>query len=194
MIANKWFGTPVWETVLDNIDNEAIIEYAYNLKANKPGTTKSNRGGWQCYDIENPNQAYLNLINVCNNLVMDVHLSMGLKENFPSYIEGSWININPPQSFNLKHLHPRSLFSGVYYACVPEGDCGDIIFHRDNLPLSYIPDYIVEEWNDLTSGTATYKIQTGMLLIFPSWFEHSVSPNFTNQDRISIAFNTNYNF
>lgn len=194
MIANKWFGNPVWETLLDNIDNDGIVEYAYDLKNRKPGLSKSSRGGWQCSDIENPNEAYVNLMRLCDQAIMQVHLSMGLKEEFPSYIEGSWININPPQSYNIKHLHPRSLFSGVYYAQVPDGDCGNLIFHRDNLVLSYIPDYIVEDWNDLTSGTATYKIQTGMLLIFPSWFEHSVSPNFTGKDRISIAFNTNYNF
>lgn len=194
MIVSNWFGNPVWETILENIDNNSIIDYAYSLKKEKPGLLKSNKGGWQCSDIENPNQAYQELISICNEIVMDIHISMGLKKEFPSYIEGSWININPPKSFNIKHLHPRSLFSGVYYAKVPEGDCGSIIFHRDSLVLSFIPDYIVDEWNDLTSGTATYKIKTGTLLIFPSWFEHSVSPNFTDEDRISIAFNTNYNF
>jgi len=194
LTASKWFGNPIWETKLEMIDNESIIDYAYNIKKDKEGILKSNRGGWQCSDIENPNQAYMDLLTTCNDIVMDAHLSMGLKREFPSYIEGSWININPPQSYNIKHLHPRSLFSGVYYAKVPEGDCGDIIFHRDSLVLSYLPEYIVQDWNDITSGTATYKISTGMLLIFPSWLEHAVSPNFTKEDRISISFNTNYNF
>jgi uncharacterized protein (TIGR02466 family) len=192
LIASKWFGNPIWEIELTDIDNDSIVEYAYSLEKNND--VKSNRGGWQFYDLKNPTLPYLQLIDVCNQAVMDAHLSMGLKEEFPSYINGSWININPPQSYNVKHLHPRSLFSGVYYAKVPQGDCGDITFHRDPLPLSYIPNYIVQDWNDLTSGTATYKIKTGTLLIFPSWLEHSVSPNFTNEDRISIAFNTNYNF
>jgi uncharacterized protein (TIGR02466 family) len=86
------------------------------------------------------------------------------------------------------------VFSGVYYVKVPEGDCGDIIFYRENIVLSYLPPHIVEDWNDMTSGTANYKAKQGTLLIFPSWVEHSVTANFTQEDRISISFNTNYDF
>ena len=82
----------------------------------------------------------------------------------------------------------------MYYPKVPKGECGDLIFYRDNLMLSYLPSYIVDEWNDLTSGTTTYIPKDSMLLIFPSWFEHSVTANLTNEDRISISFNTNYDF
>lgn len=194
LILSKWFANPVWETVLDDIDNDAIIRYAYELQKEKTGILKSNRGGWQCSDINDPPAAYKHLIDRINETLMNVHVSMGLKAEFPSYIQGSWININPHQSYNLKHLHPRSLFSGAYYPKVPEGDCGDIIFYRDNIMLSYLPSYVVADWNDLTSGTAAYKVKEGMLLIFPSWLEHSVTPNFTSEDRISISFNSNYDF
>ena len=194
MIETKWFGSSVWETVLNDIDNQSIINYAYHLKDTQPSQSKSSKGGSQYYNLVDPPLAYLEMLAVCNEIVMQVHMSMGLKKEYPSYIQGSWININPPQSFNIKHIHPRSLFSGVYYPKVPSGDSGDIIFYRENIVLSYIPEYIVNDYNDVNSGTATYKIKTGMLLIFPSWLEHSVSPNFTNEDRISIAFNTNYDF
>jgi uncharacterized protein (TIGR02466 family) len=86
------------------------------------------------------------------------------------------------------------LFSGVYYPKIPNGECGDLIFYRDHVMLSYLPSYIVEDWNDMTSGTTVYKARTGMLLIFPSWLEHSVTTNLTTEDRISISFNTNYDF
>lgn len=194
MIETKWFGNTVWETVLDDIDNQSIIDYAYHLKSTQPGQSKSSRGGLQYYNLIDPPNSYIKLLDVCNEAVMEVHLSMGLKKEYPSFIQGSWININPPQSFNIKHLHPRSLFSGVYYPKIPNGDSGDIIFYRDSLVLSYIPEYIINEYNDINSGTALYKLKTGMLLIFPSWLEHSVTPNFTDEDRISIAFNTNYDF
>jgi uncharacterized protein (TIGR02466 family) len=193
IIIDKWFSNPVWETSID-INNADLIDYAYDLKSKKSGIQKSNRGGWQCADIENPPVEFTRLIDTINETLIRVHETMGLKKEFPSYVTENWININQPQSYNLRHLHPRSLFSGVYYTKVPEGDCGDIIFYRDNLMLSYLPSYIVETWNDLTSGTATYKPKEGMLLIFPSWLEHSVTANFTNEDRISISFNTNYDF
>jgi uncharacterized protein (TIGR02466 family) len=193
IILDKWFSDPIWETTLE-VDNNKIIDYAYNLKSNNQGFQNSNRGGWQCSDINNPPEEYIHLITSINKILVDVHKSMGLKSEYRSYIVGSWININSPQSYNLRHIHPRSLFSGVYYAKVPEGDCGDTIFYRDNIMLSYLPSYIVEKWTDITSGTATYKAKEGTLLIFPSWLEHSVTTNFTNEDRISISFNTNYDF
>lgn len=193
LTADKWFSNPVWETHL-NIDNQEIVSYAYSLREKNLGFNKSGRGSWQCSDVKDAPNNYINLINSINEILISVHESMGLKKEYPSYVEGSWININPPNSYNLRHLHPRSLFSGVYYAKVPDGDCGDITFYRDNIMLSYLPSYIVQDWNDMTSGTASYKPVQGMLLIFPSWLEHSVTTNLTAEDRISISFNTNYNF
>ena len=32
----------------------------------------------------------------------------------------------------------------------------------------------------------------GRLVIFPSWMSHQVTPNFTNEDRISYSFNITY--
>jgi uncharacterized protein (TIGR02466 family) len=193
IIIDKWFANPIWETTLE-LNNDEIIDYAYNLQKINPGHLKSNRGGWQCTDIVNPPPSYIKLIDSINDILIDVHKTMGLKIEYPSYVAGSWININPFGSYNLRHLHPRSLFSGVYYPKVPNGECGDIIFYRDNVMLSYLPSHIVEDWNDITSGTTTYKAKPGMLLIFPSWLEHSVTTNLTTEDRISISFNTNYDF
>lgn len=193
LIVDRWFSNPVWETDL-NLNNDELVAYAYELKSKKDGIHKSNREGWQCSDIENPPNSYLTLIESINNTLVDVHRSMGLKIEYPSYVKGSWININPFGSYNLRHLHPRSLFSGVYYPKVPQGDCGDLIFYRDHVMLSYLPNHIVEEWNDMTSGTTVYKARQGMLLIFPSWLEHSVTTNLTSEDRISISFNTNYDY
>ena len=190
---DKWFANPIWEIPLD-LDTRELIPYSYKLKEQNPGVSKSNKGGWQCANILNPPAAYTNLLDQIEQALVIVHESMGLKLNTPSYVTESWININNPNSYNLRHLHPRSLFSGVYYLQVPEGDCGDIIFYRDNIMLSYLPPNVVEVWNDMTSGTATYKAKQGTLLIFPSWLEHSVTPNFTQEDRLSISFNTNYNF
>lgn len=190
---DKWFSTPIWETQIE-LDNIELSDWAYNLKNQYPGVQKSNKGGWQCADLENPPKSFFDFKNAVNNTLVEVHASMGLKLDYKSYITESWININPPTAYNTKHLHPRSLFSGVYYISVPEGDCGQIIFEREPLMLSYLPSYIVDQWNDMTSGTASYTPKEGKLLIFPSWLLHWVEPNNTSSDRISLSFNTNYEF
>lgn len=193
IFVDKWFSTPIWETQIE-LNNDELGSWAYRLKEKYPGVQKSNKGGWQCAELEDPPDSYINFKKIVEDIFVDVHASMGLKLNYKSYINESWLNINPPGAYNSKHLHPRSLFSGVYYISVPEGDSGQIIFEREPLMLSYLPSYIVDTWNDMTSGTAGYQPVTGKLLIFPSWLLHWVEFNNTNKDRISLAFNSNYEF
>jgi uncharacterized protein (TIGR02466 family) len=194
MISNiqttEWFTSPIWKTYLD-INSDEIISYVYDLKSRNAGRNKSNREGWQCEDLEDAPPAHSKLIQKIDQCLIEVHKYMGLKLNMPSMVCQSWYNVNGPKSYNLKHLHCRSLFSGVFYLKVPDGEVGDIMFYRDNLFLSYLPDDLVRDWNQMTSGVAKYPPEKNMLLIFPSWLEHSVTPNYTLEDRISLSFNTN---
>jgi uncharacterized protein (TIGR02466 family) len=41
---------------------------------------------------------------------------------------------------------------------------------------------------DKSLGTVHYAPQPGRLVIFPSWIQHYVQPNLSDQDRISISF------
>jgi uncharacterized protein (TIGR02466 family) len=36
-----------------------------------------------------------------------------------------WANINPPGGYNRPHMHPNSLWSGVYYIKTPK-NCGHL--------------------------------------------------------------------
>lgn len=193
IFVDKWFSTPIWETNID-LNNDELTSWAYSLKEKFPGVNKSNKGGWQSADLIEPPNSYFILIDSINSVLTNVHASMGLKTSYKSLVKESWLNINPPMSYNTKHLHPRSLFSGVYYISVPEGNCGQITFEREPLMLSYLPNYVVETWNDMTSGTASYNPVAGKLIIFPSWLTHWVEPNLTSSNRISLSFNTNYEF
>lgn len=187
-----WFSSCIWETSLPTANNLLLIQFIKKLKETHDGHQKNlYQGGWQCFDFKQ-DKSYTDLINLINLELQKVHESMGFKTNFVTSIQSSWINVNDKYSYNLKHTHPRSLFSGVYYVQVPEGISGDIIFYRENYMLNYIPPYVVEDWNTVNSATISYKSKAGMLLIFPSWLEHSVTTNLTDEDRISISFNTNF--
>lgn len=189
---NQWFSNPIWETTL-NLDNLELINFAYSstLLENKHEKNLS-QGGHQYFNIENPPANYTLLLKEINEILFQIQKSVGFKINYRSFVKESWININIPNSYNMKHFHHRNMFSGVYYVKVPNGDCGDIIFYNNNLMTNYLPPYIVKEWNNLNSSTVSYKPKEGMLLIFPGWLEHSVTTNLTDQDRVSISFNANY--
>jgi uncharacterized protein (TIGR02466 family) len=188
----NWFSNPIWESHL-NINDKEIIDYSNYLKENHSIHHKNlNQGGYQFFNIENPPASYTCLLNIIENLIAEAKKSIGIHDNCLLYIKESWINVNTPFSYNARHIHHRTLFSGVYYVQVPDGKCGDIIFHRNNLVTNYLPPYIVEQWNNMNSASVSFKPQVGMLLLFPGWLEHSVTTNLTNQDRISISFNIHY--
>jgi uncharacterized protein (TIGR02466 family) len=189
LILNQWFTTPIWKTYLD-IDVEPLITYLYKLKETDPGNVVSNRHGWQTSSLLGIPLAHEDLLYKINQTLVEVHKQMGLKSNTPSIVTSHWYNINFPGSYNLKHIHPHSVFSGVFYLQVPEKNSGDITFYRDNMFKSYLPHYIIDDWNVMTSEHVTYSPEKLMLLIFPSCIEHDVSENLTGQDRISFSFNT----
>ena len=118
----------------------------------------------------------------------------GLREDAYCYIDSWWININSRNSTNGLHVHPFSFFSGVYYVkCDPELHSG-ISFEtplkvKDTLWTSDIVPNENQEFNSFTARTWTYPPELGKLLIFPSWLEHCVGDNNTDDIRVSISFN-----
>jgi len=98
-----------------------------------------------------------------------------------------WVNYNKPGDSNYRHHHTDNavFLSGVYYLKVPE-DSGRIIFYDPRVrSLGAMSDnkYYVYE------PEVSVQAQPGMVVYFPSWLEHGVEPNESNEDRISIAFN-----
>ena len=91
---------------------------------------------------------------------------------------------------NHLHNHAGSILSGVYYVnSTPEQ--GNIFFERSDNAEYFLPP--VEKPNYFTSTATTYKAITGALYVFPGWMKHSVQPNTTDKDRISVSFNYGVN-
>lgn len=132
-----WFSNPVWKTFID-IDTESIIDYLYKLQQTDNGVIKSNNGGWQSNELPKPPVAHHDLVYKINNVLAALHVHMGIKNNLTTSIKHCWYNINHPYNYNSKHIHLDSVFSGVFYLQVPAGDCGDLVFYRENLVLSHL--------------------------------------------------------
>ena len=102
------------------------------------------------------------------------------------YITQSWINFNPPGSCHTAHTHSNSVFSGVYYLTLPTG--GPLLTFQN--PLTHMFAFTPTEWNTYNSNVWTINIEEKDVVIFPSRLYHEVLTNNTNENRISIAFNT----
>ena len=102
-------------------------------------------------------------------------------------ISNMWAIINKKGSLNQKHLHSNNDLSAAYYVTAEE-NCGDIIFY-DPRPATIYKHPIAKKPNILNATINSISPEPGMLVLFPSYLEHSVDPNLSEQKRIVISFN-----
>ena len=168
----------------DDVKND-LIDYIYDLKSNEPnGVTLSNRGGWQSslFELNKDNLLQKFLIKSLNNL--PIHQLCSFDGDY-------WININPPNSFNVKHNHPSTDLAGVLWIKCPD-DSGNILFENP---------FVFHDFTTINAYTDKFKYMNkqyhsfdfqpveGRILIFPAHLLHEVKENKSNQDRISVSFN-----
>ena len=185
----KLFSVPIHYLQIDNFEDirDSLIKYAYDLKnIEQEGRLASNRGGFQSDPFE---------IKDCNDILHD--LLINVISNIPSFRENidvktdGWININPPQAFNVTHHHPNCEIAGVLWIKIPKNS-GDFIFVSPYDFLSYVEMFSYkEEFKQELNYYHNYKFspQEGTLLLFPSHLQHRVARNESNEDRISVSFN-----
>ena len=162
-----------------------LIDYAYDLKSKDKGRTASNRNGYQslAFHVKGGDVLQDLLINVISNIP-------SFRNNIDVKCD-TWVNINPPLSFNMKHCHPNCDIAGVLWIKIPENS-GDIVFHS---PFNFI------SYNEMICYTRKFQergnyfhdykfpAREGTLLIFPAHLEHKVIENNSDEDRISVSFN-----
>ena len=140
-----------------------------------------------------------------NKYILDTHFS-GLKEKFQDHVKlyvneicppmnenlefpitQSWISLTEPDKHHKVHCHSNSYISGVFYLKTIENDC---VIYLD--PLSKIKNKInfpLKKDNIFSASVAQVGVKDNILLLFPSWLDHEVSPNMSQMDRYSLAFN-----
>jgi uncharacterized protein (TIGR02466 family) len=190
MILESIFVTPMFHDFL-NLDTHELEEYALRLQGQGSGRQKSNRLGWQSNDIQQDEEVE-SLIDTINNKLVEVHQYSGLNKNERLIVDNMWININSKYSYNRSHIHAKSFFSGVYYIKVPENS-GSLNFKNPSELQRLFVNDIDHHIADLSSFTAqnwTVQPHADMMVLFPSWLEHDVDQNLSDDTRISIAFNT----
>ena len=95
-----------------------------------------------------------------------------------------WVNHQDKYQFQEYHDHRERIISGIYYIDVPEGTPG--IMMKTPLKANF-DDLFFNE--DSCQEVNHLKIETGDLLLFPSWLDHGVKANMTDNARINMAFN-----
>ena len=186
-----FFSTPIWTTKINNFKkiNENMLKYIFDLKKTDPkGVTKSNFKGWHSKDFNLNNEDPKNFIEAVKNNINSALNDMNWDLNSQSVkINNLWAIINEQGAWNQKHHHSNSDLSAAYYVCAHK-DCGDIVFY-DPRPGPVYKHPIAKSPNILNASVNSIKPEEGMLVLFPSYLEHSVNPNLSDKKRIVISFN-----
>ena len=186
MIIEKFFPTIVYGKDVQ-LDNNKLAQDIVNWSNQDKGVSKTNYKGWHSTTDMGQKPEYQQLVTellrmqkeIYNNEHLDRHAILG----------NMWANINPTDGMNQPHIHPNSLFSGVYYV-KSQPNAGRLKIYDPRpgvqfvMPVRKPGDPGKDMWRD-----ANIQPVVGRIIMFPAWLWHAVEPNKSNDLRISVSFN-----
>ena len=190
MITEYHFPTPVYiqevsnAVELNHYLEKQILQWQ---KEDPKGVSKTNINGWHSTTDMNQKEEY----NVLTKELFNIQHEIFKKELLTQkpVLGNMWANINYKGGFNRPHLHPNSLFSGVYWVKAPENS-GDLMLYEPRpgvhttMPNRKEGKLPPELWRDVH-----YQPKAGTAIMFPAWLWHEVRPNLSDDIRISVSFN-----
>ena len=188
---NLFFPTPVWTLQLDNYQsiNEQMYKFIKITQSkDREGISKSNIKGWHSKDFNMQENEPKNFIKFILPAIEQVITDMNWEKQKQSInINNMWAIINTGGSANLRHQHGNSTISGAYYVRAPKNS-GDIVFYDPRPAPVYTYPKAVNP-NLLNAQVNGISPKEGALVLFPSYLDHSVNENLSNEERIVISFN-----
>lgn len=191
------FATPIYERTLD-LDVDGLLGEIRAMRDKDPeGMERSNvkaSGAWHSSEADLWRQdAFIPLSQQIISTLWMIAEEFGYSREFPFLITGMWANVLPQGGFNKPHMHPNSLWAGVFYVQA-EGE-GTITF-SDPRPTAHVIQPMVKDakaLKPLADPTVKFMPEPNRLLLFPGYLMHEVEPNMGEKSRVSIAFNVTQN-
>ena len=189
MIKEYLFPTIIYVKDLPNPNelNSYLEKHIVEWSKNDTGVKKTNVNGWHSKTDMNQRKEYDPLSNelfqMQAEIIEEEHLDIQPR------LGNMWANINPPGGYNNSHIHPNSLFSGVYYIkAQPNSGRLSVMDPRPGVQQNMPPRKKVKFPRELCRDTY-YDPVPGRIIMFPSWMWHKVEPNKSHDIRISVSFN-----
>ena len=184
----SWFSTPIYFNFAEPQIKKEIEEEYFLIE--KEILTNLKKESWgdnidSTYDLNANLFKKFNLTKLESYVNQSVLLFLKELQFEASKIKhlNSWVNYSLKYNYQNQHQHMPAKVSGVYYIKSNEKD-GNLRIHS---PIKHLPD--LEKAKNLSSNIIEYVPKSGKIILFPSWVEHSVRPNMTEDTRISISFN-----
>ena len=182
------FPSLVWKTQIESGLRDAMCAPILKTLADmRRGNPLLDAGqGWQSAQDLHENESLRELVSCIHRCAASVlrFLRIGKTE---LEITGCWATVLARGASHTLHSHPNNFLSGVYYVRTGEG-ADTINFHDPRRQADVIRPPVVELTRENTDQVVV-RVSDGMLLLFPSYLEHSVDANRSDGERISISFN-----
>ena len=188
MFRELHFPTPIYISDIKHPTLNQELERDIVTWSNKDkGMIRTNIKGWHSDTNMNELPEYAKLVDMLYSAQKTIY-DQEYYESEP-YLGNMWANINPPGGSNRAHIHPNSLWSGVYYVKAPQNSGQLKIEDPRSVALMTRPKQKDVPKPDRLLREHHYEPKTGRLIMFPSWLNHCVDPNNSNDIRISVSFN-----
>jgi uncharacterized protein (TIGR02466 family) len=183
----------------DNL-NKVLLDTIYSERERGVAVNKSNTaelGSWHSATNLHKKPEYEPILTEVDAALNRISRELSYAKDQILKVTTMWSIINPPGNGNRAHVHPNSLWSGVYYVQAPES-AGKIEFidPRTVLIMNQAK-YETKKKRPRDCWTkVNYKPIPGRMVIFPAWLYHGVDTNMSKEkgragDRIIISFNIN---
>ncbi|WP_193367248.1 TIGR02466 family protein [Pelagibius marinus] len=186
--AMQFFPTLVWRQELPPARAEAANNrlLAAIDKQLTPRPAQTAGVGWQTAQDLHLQPAFADLAKVIVEAGEAALKSIEAEHNGLT-ITGCWANVNPPEARHRAHTHPNNFLSGVYYVRAPQG--GNHISFTDPRVQCAVMQPRYRKDNVLNASVINLEVADGVMILFPSWLQHDVRRNASNEERVTIAFN-----
>lgn len=182
------FPTLVWKVQLsaqlreaiDTNASAALARMRRDMPAIPPGK------GWQSIPTLHRVEGFKDLVACIRRSVAGIlqFLRIGYDE---FEITACWATVLMPGAEHKAHCHPNNFLSGVYYLRTHPG--ADTISFHDPRSQTGVLRPPVAELTAANTDQIVVRVKNGTLLVFPSFLQHSVDANRSEEERISISFN-----
>ena len=188
MIRELYFPTPVYILDINDMSiNKQLEKDILNWYYEDKGIRRTNINGWHSKTTMHEMPEYKRLTNALYEAQKKIYIEEDLDSE--PFLGNMWANVNPKGGMNRAHVHPNSLWSGVYYVKANK-DSGHLkIDDPRSIALMSRPRLKEKQHPMRLWRESSFEPKAGRLIMFPAWLVHCVDPNMSDELRISVSFN-----
>lgn len=187
------FPTPIFWYVFRNVEglNAELREMILEQERTTSSRAKSNQGGWQSatdfFSWEGSAVATLRSFASRAIEVATARLDLQSNVRFELHLSG-WAAVNREGHYNTGHVHPGATWSGIYYVDPGDDDASDAPGGLLELAHPIVASVMTFFPGQLPSARLV-RPEAGMIILFPSYLEHSVRLYHGERPRVCVPFN-----